>query len=108
MFVAPGAVLAIAASWMSRAFSRATWGWADGAKAALAGALFLPPVIAFGIALLAALNRGAIVVIFVFGAWLALGLGLSVGALRNLTSTRRVRDHEMRRRWARGRASRHQ
>jgi len=108
MFVAPGAVLAIAASWMSRLFSRATWDWADGGEAAVVGALFLPPVIAFGIALLAALNRGAIVVIFVFGAWLALGLGLSVGALRNLTSTRRVRGHEMRRRWARGRASRHQ
>ena len=86
MFAAPGAVLAIAASWMSRAFSRGTWGWADGAKAALRGALFLPPVIAFGIAFLAALNRAAIVVIFVFGAWLALGCGLAAALIRDLTS----------------------
>jgi len=84
IFTGPGMVLAIATSWANHTFGRESWEWRDALVAGLIGAAVLPPILAFNIALLAALNSGAVVVTFVLGAWLALGIGLLVGSIRSL------------------------
>jgi hypothetical protein len=85
-FTAPGAVLALSAQWARYLFRRDELTRKTMATAAATGAMILPPIIAFGIAVLSAVNRAAIVVIFVLGAWTALGGGLLAGAFDALWS----------------------
>jgi hypothetical protein len=85
-FTAPGAVLALSAQWARYLLRRDALTRKKTATAAATGAMILPPIIAFGIAVLSAFNRAAIVVIFVLGAWTALGGGLLAGAFGALWS----------------------
>lgn len=84
VFSGPAIVLAIAASWASCAFRRDAWTWARAARAAAIGAVMLPPVIAAGIAFFSAWNGSAVLVTFLVAAWLALGAGVLVAAIRAL------------------------
>ena len=76
VFAGPGIVLAIAANWAASAFSRDTWSWSDALRASGLGAVFLPPIIAAGIAFFSAWNTNAVVLTFILGAWLALAAGV--------------------------------
>ena len=78
---APGAVLALAAQWARYVLRFDELTRKKMTAAAVVGAMIMPPVIAFGIAVLSAFNRTAIIVIFVLGAWAALGGGLLAGAI---------------------------
>lgn len=84
VFAGPAIVLAIAASWSASAFSRDTWAWTDALQASGLGAVFLPPIIAAGIAFFSAWNANAVVLTFILGAWLALAAGVLVAATRAL------------------------
>ena len=84
VFAGPAIVLAIAASWSAAAFSRDTWSWTDALRASGIGAVFLPPIIAAGIAFFSAWNTNAVLLTFILGAWLALAAGVFVAATRAL------------------------
>jgi hypothetical protein len=53
-FMAPGALLGLAAGWMSFAMNRDAWTWNAGRNAAIVGALVLPPIITVALALIGA------------------------------------------------------
>lgn len=84
VFTGPAVVLAVSASWAARAFRRDGWSWVRAARAAVGGALLLPPAIAGGIAFFSAWNGSAVLLTFVVAAWLALGAGVLVAAVRAL------------------------
>ena len=81
LFAAPGAVLALSAEWASHVLQPARVTRRRMLRAAIIGALALPPFIALGIAFLAAMTGASVVVIFVLGAWAALGGGFIVALL---------------------------
>src|SRR6476660_8294720 len=51
MFTAPGALLGLGAGWMAHASAQRTWTWKSARRAAVLGAVTLPPVLAFIVAL---------------------------------------------------------
>lgn len=77
-FLAPGAMMGLAASWIGAAFSPGRWHWRDGLKGAALGAAFLPPVFAFMVALAGATRPAHTLEALVLFAWLALGAGALV------------------------------
>lgn len=83
-FAGPAVVLAIAASWAACTFRRDVWSWARATRAALLGAALLPPLIAAAIAFFSAWNGSAVLLTFVVAAWIALGAGVLVAAVRAL------------------------
>ena len=91
MFAGPGIVLTVAASWSSRVFRPDEWTWGAGLRTALIGGLISPPLIGFGIAFLTAMNREAVLLIFILGAWLALAGGVFVACIRALRDDVRQR-----------------
>ena len=91
MFAGPGLVLTLAASWCSRVFHRDEWTWAAGLRAAAAGGLVAPPLIAFGLAFLSAMNHDALPLIFILGAWLSIAGGVFVACIRALRDDFRKR-----------------
>jgi hypothetical protein len=91
MFAGPGIVLTLAASWSSRVFDRDQWTWVAGMRTVLVGGLISPPLIGFGIAFLTAMNRDAVLLIFILGAWLALTGGVFVACIRALRDDIRQR-----------------
>lgn len=84
VFAGPAMVLAIAGNWASAAFHHDGWNWSRALRAAMLGAILLPPVIAAGIAFFSAWNDSAVLLTFILGAWLALGAGVLVAAVRAL------------------------
>lgn len=46
IFMAPGALLGLATGWMANATTPGRWTWAGGRRAAVMGALILPPILA--------------------------------------------------------------
>lgn len=90
-FVAPGAVLAVGARWASYLLRTEALTTKKLATAAFVGATILPPFIGFGIALLSAFNRSAVVAIFVLGAWAALAGGFIVAAALSLRDDLRAK-----------------
>ena len=95
VFAGPAMVLAVAGNWAAAAFRRDTWNWTGAFRAALLGAILLPPVIAAGIAFFSAWNDNAVLLTFILGAWLALGAGVLVASARALwTDVRRSRRGE--------------
>lgn len=78
-FLAPGALMGLAASWIAAALSPARWRWRDGLRGAALGAAFLPPVFAFMVALAGVGRPARTLEALVLFAWLALGAGASAG-----------------------------
>lgn len=74
-FLAPGALMGLAASWIAAALSPARWRWRDGLRGAALGAAFLPPVFAFMVALAGVGRPARTLEALVLFAWLALGAG---------------------------------
>lgn len=91
VFAGPAMVLAVAATWAAAIFRRDAWAWTSALRAALLGAVVLPPAIAAGIAFFAAWNDNAVLLTFILGAWLALAGGLLVASVRALWSDVRRR-----------------
>ena len=87
VFTAPGAVLALGASWMGHATTRSTWTWKRASRAALAGAILVPPILAFLIALHGSGGPQTLVIGFVYLAWAALIGGGLIGLLPRRKST---------------------
>src|SRR5581483_6063563 len=50
VFTGPSIMLAVAASWVAHAFDPWTWSWRTAARAAVLGAVLLPPAFGFCVA----------------------------------------------------------
>ena len=84
VFAGPAMVLAIAGNWASAAFRHDGWNWTRALRAAVLGAILLPPMLAAAIALFSAWNGSAVLLTFILGAWLALGTGVFIASVRAL------------------------
>jgi hypothetical protein len=82
VFTAPGALLGLGAGWMAHASAPATWDWRRARRAALLGAVALPPALAFLIAVEGNARPQQLLVGFVYAAWIALAAGALVAVLR--------------------------
>lgn len=100
-FLAPGALMGLAASWIAAALSPARWRWRDGLRGAALGAAFLPPVFAFMVALAGVGRPARTLEALVLFAWLALGAGAFAGltgfAWRRVRSGRHLSARQLRR-----------
>lgn len=97
MFIGPGIVLALAASWASHAAFPNRWNWYRGRHAALVGAVVFPPFVALFFAWAGTFGSTTLVALLVFSAWLAVLGGLMVTLVRlALTSKTRQRAHATR------------
>jgi hypothetical protein len=88
-FAAPGALLGLGGGWMAYASQPRSWTWTKARNAAMAGALLLPPVLAFLVALDANARPHSLLAGFVRAAWIAFGCGLAVAAARAVRSEQR-------------------
>lgn len=82
MFIGPGVVLAIAASWASHAASPRDWTWRHGLRAAAIGAGVFPPFVAAFFAWAGTFGPDVMVTLLVFSAWLAVLSGLLIALTR--------------------------
>jgi hypothetical protein len=94
MFIGPGIVLAIAASWASHAAFPQAWTWQHGARAAAIGAGTFPPFVALFFAWAGTFGSNVLVMLLVLSAWLAMLFGLIV-ALARLARAPRPQDTRM-------------
>lgn len=82
MFVAPGALLGLGASWAAHASLQRQWTWRRSRRAAFVGAATLPPVLAFIVAWDGNARPQRLLVGFVYAAWAALIVGGVVALIR--------------------------
>jgi len=82
VFTAPGALLGMGAAWAARGYSQARWTWRNARYAAVVGAVTLPPVLAFIVALDGNARPQRLLIGFVYAAWIALLGGASVALFR--------------------------
>lgn len=82
MFVAPGALLGLGASWAAHASTQRQWTWRRSRRAAFIGAATLPPVLAFIVAWDGNARPQRLLVGFVYAAWAALIIGGVVALIR--------------------------
>jgi hypothetical protein len=80
VFTAPGALLGLGAGWMAHLTSRRTWTWRSSRRSAFVGAIVLPPLLAFFVAVDGNSRPSALLAGFVYAAWIAL-LGGAAAAL---------------------------
>lgn len=83
VFAAPGALLGLGAAWTANAATPTAWTWQRARRAATIGAVTLPPVLAFLVALDGNARPQRLLLGFVYAAWIAL-LGGAVVALSRL------------------------
>jgi hypothetical protein len=88
-FVPPAAALAVFMRWVSFALSPSRWSWDDGMRAALVGAALLPPFLTLLVVLVGLERPPQLLVLFVIGAWIALGAGLLAAVVRAAWATYR-------------------
>ena len=82
----PGGVLGLAAGWAAFAAHRDRFTWRTGMASALVGVAVLPPIVGTIVMLSATLFPGAILSLFIAGAWIALGLGALIAVVDRLRS----------------------
>lgn len=82
LFVAPAAIIGLAASWASYAHAPDRFRWRTGAVGAALGGALLTPLLAFLIALDGQARPHGLVAGFVRSAWLAFAVGLAVAVAR--------------------------
>jgi peptidoglycan/LPS O-acetylase OafA/YrhL len=88
MFAAPGALLGLGASWAAHASTQRQWTWKSSRRAALVGAIALPPVLAFVVAWDGNARPQRLLVGFVYAAWLVLIAGGVFALVRQPTTGR--------------------
>jgi len=86
MFTAPGALLGLGASWAAHGSMQRQWTWRSSRRAALIGAVVLPPVLAFVVAWDGNARPQRLLVGFVYAAWAVL-LGGGVVSLARRPTT---------------------
>lgn len=96
VFAAPGGLLGLATGWMAYAADQPAWGWRTGARWAMAGAIALPPILAFMVAVDGNARPHRLLAGFIRAAWLALALGLSVAAARGVARRLQERRQKVR------------
>ncbi len=84
LFTAPGALLGLGASWMAYASIPHLYNWRIARNGAIAGALLLPPVLAFLVALDGNARPQRLLSGFIRAAWLALLGGMALASARSL------------------------
>ncbi|MEX2177230.1 MAG: hypothetical protein WD801_00875 [Gemmatimonadaceae bacterium] len=84
VFMAPGALLGLGAGWMAYASDQHAWSWRAARTAALIGAIALPPVLAFLVALDGNARPHRLLAGFIRAAWVAFAVGLAVAAARSI------------------------
>lgn len=72
MFTAPGALLGLGAAWAAHGSSQRQWTWKSARRAALVGAVSLPPLLAFVVAWDGNARPQRLLVGFVYAAWAVL------------------------------------
>lgn len=72
MFTAPGALLGLGAGWAAHGATQRQWTWKASRRAAVIGAVTLPPVLAFVVAWDGNARPQRLLVGFIYAAWLAL------------------------------------
>ncbi len=72
MFTAPGALLGLGAAWAAHGSSQRQWTWKSARRAALVGAVSLPPLLAFVVAWDGNARPQRLLVGFVYAAWVVL------------------------------------
>ena len=72
IFAAPGALLGLGAAWAAHGSSQRRWNWKSARRAALIGAVTLPPVLAFVVAWDGNARPQRLLVGFVYAAWAVL------------------------------------
>lgn len=82
VFAAPGALLGIGAAWAAHGYSQTQWTWRSARLAAMVGAITLPPVLAFLVALDGNARPERLLIGFVYAAWIALFGGAFVALFR--------------------------
>ncbi len=82
VFAAPGALLGMGAGWAAHVATPARWTWRTARRAASVGAITLPPVLAFIVALDGNSRPQRLLIGFVYAAWLALFGGAAVALVR--------------------------
>ena len=81
VFTAPAAALGLFLRWASCLFAPRRWTWRVASQAALAGAMFLPPLLASLVTIAGLQRPQELLTLFVLGAWIALGFGLLAAVL---------------------------
>ena len=97
VFMAPGALLGLAAGWMAYAADQDRWSWRVALRWAIGGALLLPPILTFLVAVDGNARPHRLLAGFIRAAWLALALGLSVATARAITLKSQQRRQQVRR-----------
>lgn len=82
VFTAPGALLGLGAGFMAHATAKETWTWRHAATAAARGAVILPPMLAFVVALDGNDRPPHLLEGFVRAAWLAFAVGGAASVAR--------------------------
>lgn len=98
VFVAPGALLGLGASWTAYAGDRTRWTWYVARRHAAVGAMFLPPILAFLVALDGNTRPPRLLAGFVRAAWLALLVGAAFAVADAMFPIRSKRRREKMRR----------
>jgi hypothetical protein len=84
VFTAPGALLGLGATWMAYASAQSAFTWRVARNGALLGAVLLPPVLAFLVALDGNARPHRLLAGFIRAAWLALACGMAIAGARAL------------------------
>lgn len=80
-FTAPGAMIGLAGGWLSHLFRPQAYDWRRGRRAALIGAILLPPWIA-ALVTVAGMTTGGGAMVVVGGAWVVACVGVAAALLR--------------------------
>jgi hypothetical protein len=75
------------AGWAAHGYSQAQWSWKHALHAAVVGAVALPPVLAFLVALEGNDRPQRLLIGFVYAAWVALLGGAVVALVRRVASS---------------------
>src|SRR5688572_22861772 len=92
MFIGPGALFGLGVGWLGHMFGRDRFTWITGLKSAVAGAVLLPPLFAALVAFGGTVDPQLTYLLFVLGAWGALGAGVLLALVVRVGSpSRRIR-----------------
>jgi hypothetical protein len=84
VFTAPAAAIGMFLRGASCIFATSRWNWRSASRAALVGAMLLPPLLAALVTLAGLLRPTQLLSLFVIGAWIALVIGLLIAVLGRL------------------------
>lgn len=99
VFSGPGALMGVGASWMSYVSAQHRWTWRKARNSAVAGALLVPPFLAFLIAVDGNARPHRLLAGFIRAAWLAFGLGAAIAVARSARIASEERRQKMRARF---------